>query len=89
MQEAGFKDFSVSIWHGLYAPKGTPAPALKKLNDALKLAVKDADFIKKQEALGAIVIADQRNDPAAHKAFVSAEIAKWAPVIKAGGIYAD
>lgn len=62
---------------------------LKKLNDALKVAVKDQDFIKKQEGLGAIVINDQRNDSAGHKAFVSAEIAKWAPIIKAGGIYAD
>jgi tripartite-type tricarboxylate transporter receptor subunit TctC len=89
MQEAGLKDFSVTIWQGLYAPKGTPAPVLKKLNDALKVAVKDADFIKKQEAGGAIVVTDQRIDPAGHKAFVTAEIAKWAPVIKAGGIYAD
>lgn len=89
MQEAGFKDFSVSIWQGLYAPKGTPAPVLKKLNDALKVAVKDPEFIKKQESLGAVMISDQRNDPAGHKAFVMAEIAKWAPIIKAGGIYAD
>lgn len=89
MQESGFKDFQVTIWQGLYAPKGTPAPILKKLNDALKLAIKDADFIKKQEAGGASVINDSRNDPAGHKAFVSAEIAKWAPIIKAGGIYAD
>jgi hypothetical protein len=39
MQEAGLKDFSVTIWQGLYAPKGTPAAVLKKLNDALKVAV--------------------------------------------------
>jgi tripartite-type tricarboxylate transporter receptor subunit TctC len=89
MQEAGNKDFAVTIWQGLYAPKGTPAPVLKKINDALKLAVKDADFIKKQEAGGAVVITDQRTDPAGHKAFVTAEIAKWAPVIKAAGAYAD
>ena len=89
LQESGFKDFSVAIWHGLYAPKGTPAPVLKKLNDALKIAVKDADFIKKQEAGGANVIADQRNDPAAHKAYVMSEIAKWGPIIKAAGVYAD
>jgi tripartite-type tricarboxylate transporter receptor subunit TctC len=89
MQEANFKDFAVTIWQGLYAPKGTPAPVLKKLNDALKIAVKDADFISKQEAGGAIVVNDQRTDPAGHKAYVSAEIAKWAPVIKAAGAYAD
>jgi tripartite-type tricarboxylate transporter receptor subunit TctC len=89
MQEAGLKDFSVTIWQGLYAPKGTPSPVLKKLNDALKVAVKDPDFIRKQEGGGATVITDARNDPAGHKAFVMSEVAKWAPVIRAGGIYAD
>ncbi len=89
MQEAGLKDFTVTIWQGLYAPKGTPAPVLKKLNDALRAAVKDPDFIRKQEAGGASVITDNRVEPVAHKAFVLAELAKWAPVIKAGGVYAD
>ena len=89
MQEAGLKDFSVTIWQGLYAPKGTPAPVLKKLNDALKVAVKDPDFIRKQEAGGATVITDSRTDPAGHKAFVMSEVAKWAPVIRAAGVYAD
>jgi tripartite-type tricarboxylate transporter receptor subunit TctC len=89
MREAGLKDFTVTIWQGLYAPKGTPAPVLKKLNDALKVAIKDPDFIRKQDAGGASVINDARNDPAGHKAFVLAEVAKWAPVIKAAGVYAD
>ena len=89
MQEAGMKDFAVTIWQGLYAPKGTPAPVLKKLNDALKLAVKDPEFIRKQDAGGAIVVSDQRTDPTGHKAFVMAETAKWSPVIKAAGVYAD
>jgi tripartite-type tricarboxylate transporter receptor subunit TctC len=89
MQEAGLKDFAVTIWQGLYAPKGTPAAVLKKLNDALKVAVKDPEFIRKQEAGGASVIMDARNDPAGHKAFVLSELSKWAPVIKAGGVYAD
>jgi tripartite-type tricarboxylate transporter receptor subunit TctC len=89
MQEMGVKDFSVSIFHGLYAPKGTPPAVLKKLNDALQVALKDADFIKKQEGLGAVVVTDKRMEPAGHKAFVAAEIAKWSPVIKAAGVYVD
>ena len=89
MQEAGNKDFSVSIFHGLYAPKGTPPAVLKKLNDALQVALKDPEFIKKQEGLGAVVVTDQRMQPAGHKAFVAAEIAKWSPVIKAAGVYVD
>jgi len=89
MQEAGLKDFTVTIWQGLYAPKGTPAPVLKKLNEALKAAVKDPEFIRKQDAGGATVINDPRNEPAGHKAFVMAEMSKWAPIIKAAGVYAD
>ena len=89
LQEVGLKTFEVTIWHGLYAPKGTPKDALKKLNDALKAALKDPDFIKKQEGLGAVVVNDKRVEPAEHKKFVAAEIAKWSPVIKAAGVYAD
>ncbi|MBK0391642.1 tripartite tricarboxylate transporter substrate-binding protein [Ramlibacter algicola] len=89
MQEAGVKNFEVTIWHGLYAPKGTPADVTKKLNDALKVALKDPDFIKKQEGLGAVVVSDKRVEQAEHKKFVAAEIAKWSPIIKAAGVYAD
>lgn len=89
MDESGFKNFQVTIWHGLYAPKGTPAPVLKKLNDTLKAALKDPEFIKKQEGLGAVVVTDKRTDPAEHKKFVQAEVARFGPVIKAAGIYAD
>ncbi|HYF21371.1 MAG TPA: tripartite tricarboxylate transporter substrate-binding protein [Ramlibacter sp.] len=89
LQEAGLSNFQVTIWHGLYAPKGTPPAIQQRLNDALKAALKDADFIKKQEGLGAIVVNDARANAADHKKFVSAEIAKWSPVIKAAGVYAD
>ena len=89
LDEAGLKGFDVSIWHGLYAPKGTPAAVLKTLNDALKAALKDPEFIKKQEGLGAVVVNDARANPAEHKKFVAAEVAKWGAVIKAAGQYAD
>ncbi|HQQ71848.1 MAG TPA: tripartite tricarboxylate transporter substrate-binding protein [Alicycliphilus sp.] len=89
LQESGMKGFEVTIWHGLYAPKGTPAAVVKTLNDALKVALKDPDFIKREEALGAVVTTDKRVEPAEHKKFVQAEIAKWGTVIKAAGAYAD
>jgi len=89
LDEMGLKGFNVSIWHGVYAPKGTPKPVLDKLNSALKTALKDADFHKRQEALGAVIVNDARNNPADHKKFVEAEINKWGPVIKAAGQYAD
>ena len=89
LAEAGLPNFEVTIWHGLYAPKGTPAAVLKTLNDALKVALKDPEFIKREELLGAVVTTDKRIEPAEHKKFVSAEIAKWGAVIKAAGAYAD
>jgi len=89
LDESGLKNFQVTIWHGMYAPKGTPAPVLQKLNTALKAALKDPEFIKKQEGLGAMVVTDKRVEPAEHKKFVQSEVARFGPVIKAAGAYAD
>ena len=89
LDEVGLKGFYVSIWHGLYAPKGTPKPVLDKLNAALKEALKDPEFVKRQEALGAVIVTDARTNPADHKKFVAGEIEKWGAVIKAAGQYAD
>ena len=89
LDSSGLKGFNVTVWHGLYAPKGTPADVLAKLNTALKAAVKDPDFIKKQEGLGAVVVADNRVEPAEHKKFVAKEIESWGKVIKAAGQFAD
>ena len=89
LDESGLKGFNVSIWHGLYAPKGTPKAVVDKLNTALRAALKDPEFNKRQEALGAVVLTDARLAPAEHKKYVEAEIAKWGPAIKAAGQYAD
>jgi len=89
LDESGMKGFNVGIWHGMYAPKGTPKAIQEQLNAALRAALKDADFVKKQEALGAVVMTDARTGQVEHKKFVEAEIAKWGPVIKAAGQYAD
>jgi tripartite-type tricarboxylate transporter receptor subunit TctC len=89
LDESGLKGFNVTIWHGLYAPKGTPKAALDKINAALRGALKDGEFIKRQESLGAVVVSDARVGQAEHKKFVESEIAKWGPAIKAAGQYAD
>jgi len=79
----------VKVWHGLYAPKGTPKAVADKVGNAVRAAMKDPEFIKRQEALGAVVVHDARMNSAEHKKFVGDEIAKWGPVIKAAGQYAD
>ncbi|MFY9513019.1 MAG: tripartite tricarboxylate transporter substrate-binding protein [Rubrivivax sp.] len=89
LDESGLKGFNVSIWHGMYAPKGTPKAVVDQINTALRNALKDPEFIKRQEALGAVVVTDARVNGAEHKKFVEAEINKWGPAIKAAGQYAD
>ncbi|MDO9434911.1 tripartite tricarboxylate transporter substrate-binding protein [Hydrogenophaga sp.] len=89
LQEMGLKDFNLTIWHGLYAPKGTPPEITKKLNEALRAALKDPEFIKREEDLGAVVVTDNRLTPAGHKAFVAGEITKLKTVIDAAGQFAD
>ena len=89
LDEQGLKGFEVGIWHGLYAPKGTPKPVLDKLVAALQETVKD-DSVKKRFAdLGATTYPPEKATPAALQAHLRAEIAKWAPLIKKAGVYAD
>ena len=89
LNEAGLKGFNVSVWHGLYAPKGTPKAVTDKISAALQVALKDAEFVRRAEALGAVVITDARVNGPEHKKFVESEILRWTPIIKAAGQYAD
>jgi tripartite-type tricarboxylate transporter receptor subunit TctC len=89
LQEVGLKGFEVGIWHGLYAPKGTPKEAIDKLVAALQVAVKDAEVNKRFADLGATAYPADKATPAALQAHVKAEIDKWGPIIKKAGVYAD
>jgi tripartite-type tricarboxylate transporter receptor subunit TctC len=89
LDESGLKGFNVTIWHGMYAPKGTPKAVVDKINAALRVALKDPEFMKREEALGAVIVTDGRLAGDEHKKFVASEIAKWGPIIKAAGEYAD
>ena len=89
MDEAGFKGFEVGIWHGFWAPKGTPKPIIDKLNAALNDALNDTDLKKKFADLGTAPEPVERRKPDVLRAHLPAEIAKWGPIIKKAGIYAD
>lgn len=89
LQEDGLKGFEVGVWHGVYAPKGTPKAVIDKLVAAMQAAMKDPDFTKRMADLGAAVYAADKANPAAHSAHLKAEIDKWGPIIKAAGQYAD
>jgi tripartite-type tricarboxylate transporter receptor subunit TctC len=89
LAESGLPGFNVAVWHGLYAPRGTPRDVLVKLNSALRVALKDAELIKRQEALGLRVVTDTRLSPAGHKKFVEGEMTRWSKVIKDSGETAE
>jgi tripartite-type tricarboxylate transporter receptor subunit TctC len=89
LAEQGIKGGEVAIWHGLYAPKGTPKPVIDKLVAAMQAALKDADVQKRFSDLGAVTFPADKQTPAALEAHVKAEIAKWAPIIQKAGVYAD
>jgi len=89
MQEEGMKGFEVSVWHALYAPKGTPQPAIDTLVKANQAALKDEGVIKRFADLGTEPVPADRATPAYLQKFLAAEIAKWGPIIKKAGQYAD
>ena len=89
MSEAGLPGFEVAVWHGLYAPKGTPDAVVNKLSVALQAALKDPTVKQRFADLGTEPVAQDKATPAALAAHLKSEIAKWAPMIKKAGVYAD
>jgi tripartite-type tricarboxylate transporter receptor subunit TctC len=78
----------MTIWHGLYAPRGTPADALGKLSAALQAAMKDDGINARFASFGTTAFPEAQRTPAAHKIAFDAEVAKWAKAIKDAGVAA-
>lgn len=89
MHEAGLPNFEVSVWHALYAPKGTPKDIVDKLSKALQEALTDKSLITRFAELGTEPVAKNQATPAALQAHLKSEIEKWGPIIKKAGVYAD
>ena len=89
MSEAGMPNFTVSVWHALYAPKGTPKPIIDKLAKALQEALKDATLKQRFADLGSEPVSQDRATPEALRAHLKSEIDKWGPIIKKAGVFAD
>jgi tripartite-type tricarboxylate transporter receptor subunit TctC len=87
--QGGLPGFEVSVWHGLYAPRGTPAPIVERLNRALVAALQDATIARRFADLGTAPVPVARATPQVHREFWQADIAKWRPLIQAAGQFAD
>jgi tripartite-type tricarboxylate transporter receptor subunit TctC len=81
-KEAGI-DYEMSIWAGIFAPKGTPKDIVDKLARALDQALDDPGVKKRLADLGASLPTKDERTPAKFDAFVKAEIARWSPILKA------
>ncbi|WP_245974204.1 tripartite tricarboxylate transporter substrate-binding protein [Bosea caraganae] len=79
-------DLEMTIWHGLYAPKGTPGPVLDKLNGALKAALKDPTVLDRFKAVGTNAFPEAEWTRDAHAKRFGDEVAKWAVSLKAAGV---
>ena len=89
LADQGLPNFEVVIWHGIYAPKGTPKPVLDKLVATLQTSIADPGFVQRMADLGSQVVSKDKATPEGLRKHLKAEIDKWTPIIKKAGIYAE
>ena len=89
LDEQGLKGFEVKVWHGIYAPKGTPKDALEKINKALRDAMGDPAVKQRMAELSSDIPPAEKISPEGLRTHLEAEIARWGPVIRKAGVYAD
>ncbi|MFN4004393.1 MAG: tripartite tricarboxylate transporter substrate binding protein BugD [Hylemonella sp.] len=89
LHESGMKDFEVIVWHGVYAPKGTPPAVIQKFGDALRTALKDPAFVSRMAELGGEIAPESRQTPEGQRAWLVSEVDKWGKAIRAAGQFAD
>ncbi len=87
--EAGLGSVEIGVWHGVYAPKGTPADAVERLTASLQVALADPAIATAMAELGTTPVGADAATPAALQAKLEGEIARWKPIIEAAGVYAD
>ena len=89
LAEGGLKDFEVTVWHGVYAPKGTPAAVLQKFGDAMREALKDPAFAQRMAELGGEISPASRQTGDGQRTWLVSEVDKWGKAIRAAGQFAD
>ena len=87
--EAGLEGIEIAIWHGLYAPAGTPEDVVAKLSDALKTALSSERVVQRFGELGTAPVPPEAATPAALQEKLLSEIERWRPVIEEAGVYAE
>ncbi len=89
LAEAGLPGFEVVVWHGVYAPKGTPKPVIDKLVAALQAGIQDPAFVQRMNDLGGQVVSQDKATPEGLRVRLKSEIDRWTPIIRKAGVYAE
>ena len=89
LDEQGLKGFEVKVWHGMYAPKGTPKEVVERLNKALNVALKDDNVKKRIAELSSDLASPDKATPESLRKLLESETARWGKLIKAAGVTAD
>jgi tripartite-type tricarboxylate transporter receptor subunit TctC len=89
LDEQGLKGFEVKVWHGMYAPKGTPAPVLAQINTAMRAAMAEPTIKQRLAELSSEIPTADKMTPKGLEDHLKAEINKWGPVIRKAGVSAD
>lgn len=87
--EGGMPTVDIGVWHGLYAPAGTPKDVVEKLSDALAKALRDPVVQKRYAELGVEIYSSEDAKPGPLARLQQAETTRWAPIIKEAAVYAD
>jgi tripartite-type tricarboxylate transporter receptor subunit TctC len=89
LDEQGLKGFEVKVWHGMYAPKGTPAPVLTQINTAMRAAMAEPSIVQRLGELSSEIPSADKMTAKGLEDHLKAEINKWGPVIRKAGVTAD
>jgi tripartite-type tricarboxylate transporter receptor subunit TctC len=89
LDEQGLKGFEVKVWHGMYAPKGTPAPVLAQINTAMRAAMAEPSIVQRLGELSSEIPTADKMTPKGLEDHLKSEINKWGPVIRKAGVSAD
>jgi tripartite-type tricarboxylate transporter receptor subunit TctC len=89
VDEAGLPGFYMSVWHGIWLPKGTPPEIVAKLNAAVREALADPDVRRRFADLGQEIPPVDQQTPRGLAAMHKSETEKWVPIIKAANIRAN
>ena len=88
-RELGFPQIDMTVWHGLYAPKGTPVAVVTQLNEALQTALADPDVQKRLDEMGTELFPPEQRTPAAHARQVAQELVRFRELVKSANIQVD